>query len=191
MFTRKPLWGYRLAVAGMLGVALMSFFVWQHHLFVSGINADLRPFYMLSTEIISLPTGFIFLCVMGTLWKARISLTVPMLFCLAWAFNFLIGGTSGVVALRRPDRHRPARQLLRDGAFPLHDHGRADLQLLRRDLLLGPEDDSACSFNERLAKCAFLADVHLVQLDLPAAVRAGHQGHAAAGEHATNRACRA
>jgi cytochrome c oxidase subunit I len=96
VFTRKPLWGYRLAVAGMLGVALLSFFVWQHHLFVSGINADLRPFYMLSTEIISIPTGFIFLCVMGTLWKARISFTVPMLFCLAWTFNFLIGGISGV-----------------------------------------------------------------------------------------------
>jgi cytochrome c oxidase subunit 1 len=97
VFARKPLWGYRLAVSGMLGVCLLSFFVWQHHLFVSGMNADLRPFYMLSTEIISVPTGFIFLCFMGTLWKGRISLTVPMLFCLAWAFNFLIGGTSGVV----------------------------------------------------------------------------------------------
>jgi cytochrome c oxidase subunit I len=97
VFTRKPLWGYRLAISGMLGVTLMSFFVWQHHLFVSGINADLRPFYMLSTEIISIPTGFIFLCVMGTLWKGRMMLTVPMLFCLAWTFNFLIGGTSGVV----------------------------------------------------------------------------------------------
>jgi cytochrome c oxidase subunit I len=96
VFTRKPLWGYRLAVAGMLGVTLLSFFVWQHHLFVSGINADLRPFYILSTEIISIPTGFIFLCFMGTLWRAKISFTVPMLFCLAWAFNFLIGGLSGV-----------------------------------------------------------------------------------------------
>jgi cytochrome c oxidase subunit 1 len=96
VFTRKPLWGYRLAVSGMLGVALLSFFVWQHHLFVSGINADLRPFYMLSTEIISVPTGFIFLCVMGTLWKARSSFSVPMLFCLGWTFNFLIGGLSGV-----------------------------------------------------------------------------------------------
>jgi cytochrome c oxidase subunit I len=96
VFTRKPLWGYRLAISGMLGVSLLSFFVWQHHLFVSGINADLRPFYMLSTEIISIPTGFIFLCVMGTLWKARTSFSVPMLFCLAWAFNFLIGGLSGV-----------------------------------------------------------------------------------------------
>ena len=96
VFARKPLWGYRLAVAGMLGVALLSFFVWQHHLFVSGINADLRPFYMLSTELISLPTGFTFLCAMGTLWRGRIRFTVPMLFCLGWAFNFLWGGISGV-----------------------------------------------------------------------------------------------
>ncbi len=96
VFARKPLWGYRLAVAGMLGVTLLSFFVWQHHLFVSGINADLRPFYMLSTELISLPTGFIFLCAMGTIWRGRIRFTVPMLFCLGWVFNFLIGGISGV-----------------------------------------------------------------------------------------------
>jgi cytochrome c oxidase subunit 1 len=96
VFARKPLWGYRLAVTGMLGIALLSFLVWQHHLFVSGINADLRPFYMLSTELISLPTGFIFVCALGTLWAGRIRLTVPMLFSLAWIFNFLIGGLSGV-----------------------------------------------------------------------------------------------
>ena len=96
VFARKPLWGYRLAVAGMLGVALLSFFVWQHHLFVSGINSALRPFYMLSTEVISIPTGFIFLCGMATLWRARARFTVPMLFCLAWFFNFFIGGISGV-----------------------------------------------------------------------------------------------
>ncbi len=96
VFARKPLWGYRLAVAGMLGVAVLSFFVWQHHLFVSGIDADLRPFYMLSTELISLPTGFIFLCAMGTIWRGRIRFTVPMWFCLGWVFNFLFGGISGV-----------------------------------------------------------------------------------------------
>ena len=77
-------------------MAVLSFFVWQHHLFVSGINADLRPFYMFSTELISLPTGFVFLCAMGTIWRGRIRFTVPMLFCLAWVFNFLIGGISGV-----------------------------------------------------------------------------------------------
>src|SRR3989440_878737 len=96
VFTRKPLWGYRLAVAGMIGVTLLSFMVWQHHLFVSGMNAGLRPFYMLTTELISIPTGFIFLNAIGTLWRARIRFTVPMLFALAFFFNFLIGGLSGV-----------------------------------------------------------------------------------------------
>ncbi|MGH7904050.1 MAG: cytochrome c oxidase subunit I [Candidatus Dormibacteraceae bacterium] len=96
VFARKPLWGYPLAVAGMLGVSLLSFFVWQHHLFVSGINANLRPFYMLTTEMISIPTGFIFLNAVGTLWRAKIRYTVPMLFALALFFNFFIGGVSGV-----------------------------------------------------------------------------------------------
>ena len=96
VFARKPLWGYRLAVSGLLGVTLMSWLVWQHHLFVSGINSDLRPFYMLSTEVISIPTGFVFICGLMTLWRGQIRYTVPMLFCLAWFFNFLIGGLSGV-----------------------------------------------------------------------------------------------
>jgi cytochrome c oxidase subunit 1 len=96
VFTRKPLWGYRLAVSGMFGVALLSFFVWQHHLFVSGMNAGLRPFYMFTTELISIPTGVIFLNAMGTLWRGRIRYTVPMLFALAFFFNFLIGGLSGI-----------------------------------------------------------------------------------------------
>ncbi|HZS25180.1 MAG TPA: cbb3-type cytochrome c oxidase subunit I [Gaiellaceae bacterium] len=96
VFTRKPLWGYRLAVSGMFGVALLSFFVWQHHLFVSGLNAGLRPFYMFTTELISIPTGLIFLNAMGTLWRGRIRYTVPMLFALAFFFNFLIGGLSGI-----------------------------------------------------------------------------------------------
>ena len=96
VFARKRLWGYRIAVAGILGIALLSFFVWQHHLFVSGLNSSLRPFYMFSTEAISLPTGLVFLAGMGTLWRAKIRYTVPMLFCLAWFFNFFIGGASGV-----------------------------------------------------------------------------------------------
>src|ERR1700733_1275024 len=96
VFCRKPLWGYRLAVAGMFGVALLSFMVWQHHLFVSGINANLRPFYMFTTELISIPTGLIFLNAMGTLWRAKIRFTVPMLFALSFFFNFLIGGVAGV-----------------------------------------------------------------------------------------------
>ena len=96
VFTRKPLFAYRVAAAGMIGVALLSFFVWQHHLFDSGINPDMRPLFMLTTELISIPTGFIYLVSLGTLWKAKIRPTVPMLFCLGMLFNFLIGGVTGV-----------------------------------------------------------------------------------------------
>ena len=96
VFTRKPLFAYKVSAAGMLGVALLSFFVWQHHLFDSGINPDMRPLFMLTTELISIPTGFIFLVAMGTLWKSRIRFEVPMLFALAMFFNFLIGGVTGV-----------------------------------------------------------------------------------------------
>ncbi|HSR83675.1 MAG TPA: cbb3-type cytochrome c oxidase subunit I [Streptosporangiaceae bacterium] len=93
---RKPLFAYKVAAAGMIGVTLLSFFVWQHHLFMSGINPDMRPLFMLTTELISIPTGFIFLVALGTFWKAKIRFTVPMLFALAMLFNFLIGGVTGV-----------------------------------------------------------------------------------------------
>jgi cytochrome c oxidase subunit 1 len=95
-FARKPLWGYKMAVVGLFGVTLLSWFVWQHHLFVSGVAPVLRPFYMLSTELISIPTGIIFLVTLGTLWRAHVWMTVPMLFCLGFLVNFLIGGISGV-----------------------------------------------------------------------------------------------
>src|SRR6266568_118058 len=96
VFCRKPLFGYKIAAAGMIGVTLLSFFVWQHHLFDSGINPDVRPLFMLTTELISIPTGFIFLVAIGTFWKAKIRFSVPMLFALAFYFNFLIGGVTGV-----------------------------------------------------------------------------------------------
>jgi cytochrome c oxidase subunit 1 len=96
VFTRKPLFAYKTAAAGMLGVALLSFFVWQHHLFQSGIDPDMRPLFMLTTELISIPTGFLYLVTLGTLWKAKIRFDPPMLFCLALLFNFLIGGVTGV-----------------------------------------------------------------------------------------------
>ena len=96
VFARKPLFGYRTAVAGMVGVAVLSFFVWQHHLFQSGMNPDMRPLFMLTTELISIPTGFIYLVGLGTLWRARMRFDVPMLFMLAVFFNFLFGGITGV-----------------------------------------------------------------------------------------------
>jgi cytochrome c oxidase subunit 1 len=96
VFCRKPLFAYKVAAAGMIGVALLSFFVWQHHLFQSGINPDMRPLFSLTTELISIPTGFIFLVGMGTLYRAKIRFEVPMLFCMSVFFNFLIGGITGV-----------------------------------------------------------------------------------------------
>jgi len=96
VFARKPLFAYKVGAAGMFGVALLSFFVWQHHLFDSGINPDMRPLFMLTTELISIPTGFIYLVALGTLWKAKIGFEVPMLFALGLYFNFLIGGITGV-----------------------------------------------------------------------------------------------
>src|SRR5215831_15872573 len=96
VFCRKPLFAYKVAGAGMIGVGILSFFVWQHHLFDSGINPDMRPLFMLTTELISIPTGFIYLVALGTFWKAKIRFTVPMLFAIGMYFNFLIGGVSGV-----------------------------------------------------------------------------------------------
>ena len=154
VFSRKPLWGYRLAVAGMLGVSLLSFFVWQHHLFVSGINADLRPFYMLSTELISLPTGFIFVCAMGTLWRGRIRFTVPMLFCLAWVFNFLIGGISGVFLSDVPSDVTTHGSFFSMAHFHYTIMGGLVFTLFAAIYYWGPKM-TGFQFNERLAKIHF------------------------------------
>ncbi len=96
VFARKPIWGYRVAIGGMIGVGILSWFVWQHHLFVSGIAPSLRPFYTFSTEAISIPTSIVYLVAIGTLWRCRARFTVPMLFIMGFLFNFLIGGFTGV-----------------------------------------------------------------------------------------------
>ena len=95
-FTRKPLFGYRWAVGGLLGIMSLSMVVWAHHMFTSGMPDVLRKPFMVSTEIISIPTGLIFLSAIGTLWLGRIRFTVPMLFALGVLFNFLIGGITGI-----------------------------------------------------------------------------------------------
>jgi cytochrome c oxidase subunit I len=154
VFSRKPLWGYRLAVAGMLGVSLLSFFVWQHHLFVSGINADLRPFYMLSTELISLPTGFIFVCAMGTIWRGRIRFTVPMLFCLGWVFNFLVGGISGVFLSDVPSDVTTHGSFFSMAHFHYTIMGGLVFTLFAAIYYWGPKM-TGFQFNERLAKIHF------------------------------------
>ena len=95
-FTRKPLFGYKWAVGGLLGITSLSAVVWAHHMFTSGMAESLRKPFLASTELISIPTGLIFLSGLGTLWLGKIRLTVPMLFALGVLFNFLMGGITGV-----------------------------------------------------------------------------------------------
>lgn len=95
-FSRKPLFAYRWAVAGLLGIVGLSAVVWAHHMFVAGISEKLLIPFLITTEIISIPTGFIFLSALGTIWMARLWLRTPMLFALGVVFNFLIGGITGV-----------------------------------------------------------------------------------------------
>ena len=95
-FSRKPLFAYKWAVAGFVGIAVMSFIVWAHHMFTSGMPGVLLLPFMISTELISIPTGFIFLSAVGTIWQGKLWLKTPMLFALAVVFNFLIGGITGI-----------------------------------------------------------------------------------------------
>ena len=96
VFTRKPLFSYRTGAIGLMWVTANSFLLWAHHMFVSGWAPELRGWYMLTTETISIPTGLVFLSALGTLWRGRVWLTLPMAFALTFFWNFLIGGITGI-----------------------------------------------------------------------------------------------
>ena len=95
-FSRKPLFAYRWAVGGLLGIVALSGIVWAHHMFTSGMADYLHAPFLVLTEIISIPTGLIFLAAIGTIWAGRLWLRTPMLFALAFIFNFMIGGITGI-----------------------------------------------------------------------------------------------
>ncbi|MBI2873293.1 MAG: cbb3-type cytochrome c oxidase subunit I [Chloroflexi bacterium] len=95
-FSRKPLFAYKWVVGAFLSIVVLSFFVWAHHLFTSGMADYLHLPFMVTTELISIPTGVVFLAGLGTIWLGRLWLTTPMLFALGFLFNFLIGGITGI-----------------------------------------------------------------------------------------------
>ena len=95
-FSRKPLFAYKWVVGAFLTIVAMSYIVWAHHLFTSGMNDALHLPFMISTELISIPTGMVFLSGLGTIWLGRLWLTTPMLFALAFLFNFVIAGITGI-----------------------------------------------------------------------------------------------
>lgn len=96
VFTRKPLFAYKAEIGGILGVSSLSMIVWAHHMFVTGWSPIASGPFMLTTELISIPTGIVFLGAVGTLWRGRAWMTVPMLFVLAFLWNFVIGGVTGL-----------------------------------------------------------------------------------------------
>ncbi len=96
VFARKTAFTYKLAVLGILAVVVNSFLVWGHHLFVSGWAPALRGYYMFTTEMISIPTGFIFITIIGTLWRGRLWMKLPLAWVFAFLVTFTIGGISGI-----------------------------------------------------------------------------------------------
>jgi cytochrome c oxidase subunit 1 len=96
VFARKPLFAYRLAVLSFITIGVMSFMVWAHHMFVSGMAEFFHIPIMLTTELISVPTGIVFLAALGTIWMGRIHFKTPMLWVFGFIWAFLIGGITGV-----------------------------------------------------------------------------------------------
>jgi cytochrome c oxidase subunit 1 len=95
-FSRKPLFAYRYAVGAFLGILGLSGVVWAHHMFTSGMPNYLHGPFLVATELISIPTGLIFLAALGTIWMGKLWLRTPMLFAMAVIFNFACGGVTGI-----------------------------------------------------------------------------------------------
>ena len=95
VFVREPLYGYKWIAMSSLGIALVGFVVWAHHMFTSGMNEYLRIPFMYSTLLVAIPTGVKFFSWVATMWKGKISTPTPMLFVLGGIVVFLMGGLSG------------------------------------------------------------------------------------------------
>ena len=93
---RKPLFAYKAAVVSLLTIAGLSVIVWAHHMFTSGMATYLHGPFMFATEMISVPTGVIFLSAVATLWQGRLWMKTPLLFAMIWVFQFLMGGVTGI-----------------------------------------------------------------------------------------------
>jgi len=95
-FARKAVFGYKVTVASFVAIIALSIMVWAHHMFTTGWAPDLSGPFMLTTELISIPTGIIFLCVIGTIWRGSIWTRLPMYWVYLFLWNFIIGGVTGI-----------------------------------------------------------------------------------------------
>lgn len=97
VFSRKPIFGYPAMVAATVLIGFISMGVWAHHMFSVGMTAMGNTFFVVSTLLIAVPTGIKIFNWLGTLYGGQIRFELPMLFCLAFLFQFLIAGLTGVM----------------------------------------------------------------------------------------------
>ena len=96
-FARKPIFGYRAMVFAMFAIGLLGFFVWGHHMFLSGMDPRTGMAFSVLTLSIGVPSAIKTFNWLGTLWGARIRFTVPMLFAIGFVSLFVAGGITGLV----------------------------------------------------------------------------------------------
>ncbi len=104
--TRKPLWGYKSMVYSVIFIGFMSFIVWAHHMFLTGMGTVISAFFQTTTMIISIPSVVILTALFVSLWGGSIRFNTPMLFALAFLPMFGIGGLTGLpLGLAPTDMH--------------------------------------------------------------------------------------
>ena len=94
--TRKPIWGYKSLVYSSLFVGFLSFIVWAHHMYLTGMGQKIATFFQATTMIISIPSVIILTCMFLSLWGGSIRINTPMLFALGFLPMFGIGGLTGL-----------------------------------------------------------------------------------------------
>ena len=94
--TRKPIWGYKSLVYSALAIGFLSFLVWAHHMYLTGMGTKVAVFFQTTTMIISIPSVIILTCFFISLWGSSIRFNTPMLFALAFLPMFGIGGLTGL-----------------------------------------------------------------------------------------------
>src|SRR5450432_1627326 len=102
VFSRKPIFGYPVMVAATVCIAFVSMSVWAHHMFTIGMNSYANSFFTLTTMAVGVPTGIKIFNWIGTMWGGRIQFKTPMLFSIAFLFQFLIAGLTGIMMAASP-----------------------------------------------------------------------------------------
>jgi cytochrome c oxidase subunit 1 len=101
-FSRKPIFGYRAMAYSMIAIAFLSWIVYGHHMFISGMNPALGTSFMLTTMVIAVPSAIKSFNWLGTVWGGSIRFTTPMLHALGFFMTFVIGGLSGIFMANTP-----------------------------------------------------------------------------------------